>query len=469
MRILIIGAGTTGMQLARSLIADNHRVTLVDIDAERVRHAAGMLDCAVTHIKGCGLDMLMDAGLASVDALVAVTARDEVNMLACSLANAVYPEMQKIARVFDADYFRSFMDLAHKNAAEFGDGGRPLLGIDWMVNPDVEVAKRVTRMVMRRRKCGILELGGGYVVLSLRVGAASPLVGVTVARLFEVKGWHYRMMCVYDEDGKSPVQTTLDTVVAAGKRLDVLARTEDIQSVMSLCDVGEVENVRVLVAGVGPLTPLMVTAAQLIGKDRSSESFMRGSWRSHVRMDVAVVDESPERCRQMAERFAGLKVFCGDVTDPELVREEGLGSYAQSLSFSDNYDRNLITAAYLKSRGVPLTVALTANADVVGMAEKLGVDVAVPIRETVVESIKNHLYGRNVLQVDTVADGAFDLAYCTMTKRGRIPDDSVMLLVKGKDEAEFHAPDAHTELAVGDRLLLMVPAGGLENVRKAIG
>jgi len=457
------------MQLARSLIADNHRVTLVDIDAERVREASNQLDCAVIHAKSCGLDVLRDAGLSSTDALVAVTARDELNMLVCSLVNAVHPEVQKIARVCDGDHFRNFMDVLHTHTGKFTDSEQSTLGIDWVVNPDVEMAKRVTRMVMRQRKCGILELEDGYVVLSLTLGAASPLVGKTVGCLFEVKDWHYRMLCVYDEDVKTPTLATLDTVIGAGKRLDILARMEDLQSVVSLCDVGDVENVRVLIAGVGPLVPLMVTAAQSLGKDRECESFMRGSWHSRVRMDVAVVDESPERCRQMVERFAGLKVLLGDVTDPDLVREEGLNSYSQSLSFTGNYDHNLITAAYLKSCGVPLTVALTANSDVVNMAEKLGVDVAVPIRETVVESIKNHLYGRNVLQVESVAKGAFDLAYCTMTKHGLIPDDSVLLLVKGKGETEFHAPDVHTELAAGDRLLLMVPAGRLEDVRKSIG
>jgi len=469
MRILIIGAGETGVRLAQSLIADNHRVTLVDGDAERVRTIASRLDCAVVQAKDSDLGALMDAGLASADALVAVTAHDEVNMLVCSLANAVCPSVQKIARVSDPDYYRNFMDLSQRCAGKFEDGGRSLFGIDWMVNPNREMAKQMTRMVMRRRNCGILELEDGYVILSLRLGAASPLAGKTIGRLFEVKGWRYRALCVYDEDETSPAVVTPRTAIAAGKRLDVLARAEDVQDVASLCDAGEVEDVRLLVAGAGPLTPLMVEGAQALDRNWTGVSFIRGSWRARVNMDIAIVDASPERCRRLAERFAGLKVFCGDVTDENLVREERLDGYGQAVSLTEDYDRNLITAAYLKSCGVPLTVALTANADVVDMARRLGVDVAVPIRETVVASVKNHLYGRSVLQVEKMANDAFDLAYCTMTRRGGIPDDAVVLLAKGKDEPEFHAPEVQAEFATGDRLLLMVPSGRLEDVRKAVG
>ena len=47
MRIFVIGAGFTGMQLAKELVAEKNDVVLIDNDAERVRHAGDQLDCAV--------------------------------------------------------------------------------------------------------------------------------------------------------------------------------------------------------------------------------------------------------------------------------------------------------------------------------------------------------------------------------------------------------------------------------------
>ena len=47
MKIFIIGAGFTGMQLARALVLERNNVILIDNDPERVRDASDQLDCTV--------------------------------------------------------------------------------------------------------------------------------------------------------------------------------------------------------------------------------------------------------------------------------------------------------------------------------------------------------------------------------------------------------------------------------------
>ena len=44
MTIFIIGAGFTGMQLAKMLVQERNKVVLIDNDAEKVRHASDALD-----------------------------------------------------------------------------------------------------------------------------------------------------------------------------------------------------------------------------------------------------------------------------------------------------------------------------------------------------------------------------------------------------------------------------------------
>ena len=47
MTIFIIGAGFTGMQLAKMLVLERNKVVLIDNDAEKVRNASDALDCTV--------------------------------------------------------------------------------------------------------------------------------------------------------------------------------------------------------------------------------------------------------------------------------------------------------------------------------------------------------------------------------------------------------------------------------------
>ena len=105
MRIVIVGAGFTGIQLAKLLINEKNNVTIIDNDEEQMRHVSNRLDCSVLIADGNNLETLEKAGIAKADALVCLTSSDEVNMITCSLVDAVYPDILKIARVRNYAYY----------------------------------------------------------------------------------------------------------------------------------------------------------------------------------------------------------------------------------------------------------------------------------------------------------------------------------------------------------------------------
>ena len=85
MRIVIVGAGMVGTQLARHLINERHDVSLIERNEERARHASNRLDCLVIHDEGNNLLSLEEAGIAKADASICVTDSDEGNMTTCGL------------------------------------------------------------------------------------------------------------------------------------------------------------------------------------------------------------------------------------------------------------------------------------------------------------------------------------------------------------------------------------------------
>ena len=143
MKIFIIGAGFTGMQLARALVLERNNVILIDNDPERVRDASDQLDCTVLEADGNNLESLEAAGIASADALVTLTEDDEINMITCSLVEAVYPRIQTIARVRNYAYYKA-AEVARRRAKSAMSEARPLYGIDNMLNPEVEAADAIS-------------------------------------------------------------------------------------------------------------------------------------------------------------------------------------------------------------------------------------------------------------------------------------------------------------------------------------
>ena len=103
MRIIIVGAGQTGTQLAGRLVRDNHNVSLIESNEEKARHASNRIDCLVLHDEGNSLAALEEAGIAKAEALVCVTNSDEINMIICGMAASRYPGLLKIAKVRNDD------------------------------------------------------------------------------------------------------------------------------------------------------------------------------------------------------------------------------------------------------------------------------------------------------------------------------------------------------------------------------
>ena len=200
MKIFVIGAGFTGMQLARALLLERNNVVLIDNDAERVRYASDQLDCTVLEADGNNLESLEAAGIASADALVTLTADDEINMITCSLVDAVYPNIQKIARVRNYAYYTA-ADVARRRAKSVLPASRPLYGIDNMLNPEVEAADAISAALEHGAIGSVIELDADFGITTLSIGEGSPLVGMPFSKLHELEGWHYLVAFVESADG----------------------------------------------------------------------------------------------------------------------------------------------------------------------------------------------------------------------------------------------------------------------------
>ena len=90
MKIIICGAGQVGWQIARHLSGERNDITVIDTDADLIRRATDMLD--VQGIAGFAShpDVLARAGAADCDLLIAATHSDEINIVACEIAHAVF-------------------------------------------------------------------------------------------------------------------------------------------------------------------------------------------------------------------------------------------------------------------------------------------------------------------------------------------------------------------------------------------
>lgn len=97
---IIVGGGRTGAYLAKNLIDDGHRVTILEKRKEIIEKTQKDVPSAKI-INGDGADPeeLELAGTAKADLLAAVTGDDEDNIVICQLAKFTYNVSKVVARV----------------------------------------------------------------------------------------------------------------------------------------------------------------------------------------------------------------------------------------------------------------------------------------------------------------------------------------------------------------------------------
>ena len=101
MKVVIMGCGRVGAQLAALLDADGHTVTVLDVDAYSFRRLPS--EFSGTALLGNGIDeeVLKRAGIEEADAFVAVTQGDNRNIMAAQIAKHIFNVPKVTCRIYD--------------------------------------------------------------------------------------------------------------------------------------------------------------------------------------------------------------------------------------------------------------------------------------------------------------------------------------------------------------------------------
>lgn len=103
MRALIAGAGRLGTQIAQVLAAAGNDVTLADVDADRIAALQGHLAARLLVGDACEPIFLGNAGAHTADLVIAVTGRDEDNLVIGLLAERQFAVPRVVARINDEE------------------------------------------------------------------------------------------------------------------------------------------------------------------------------------------------------------------------------------------------------------------------------------------------------------------------------------------------------------------------------
>lgn len=209
MNILIVGGGKVGTNLSGILQEHGHSITLIEMNEQVANRTRAHLRTAQVILgDGCNPQVLRDAGIGEMQAVVATTGDDEDNLVVAKLAKHEYRVGRVIARINNP-----------KNEWLF----TPRMGVDMAVSHSMMLARLIHEELTLGDLVPLLKLAGGQVSLvELVVPTTSQTVGKRIDSL------HLPSECVLATVMRAGnlIIPRGDTTLAADDRIIALIRAD---------------------------------------------------------------------------------------------------------------------------------------------------------------------------------------------------------------------------------------------------
>jgi trk system potassium uptake protein TrkA len=468
-----------GTQLARRLALEKHDVSLIEAGEEEARHASNRIDCLVIHDEGNSISALEEAGIAKADALVCVTNSDEVNMITCGLAASRYPKLLKIARVRNDDYIR--LNAGGNRLRE----NPSILGIDHFVHPDIEAARSALNAVEHGALGDILAFENTPFELgSVEINRGSEFDGLALKDYRSIVSGDSLVTLV--ERREETLLPRGSTTLRGGDRVYILAREEDLGRIFKLAGRPERALRSIGIVGGSRVGALIVEG--LLGTDRfpgkRDKQSGRGNLFSFLKTiiprsgrRVILIERDYNLCKDLAARYPEALVLNEDISDESFIAEERIDDLDLIITATEDQELNMIAAIYLKSRGVHRAIAMVTGLGYAAIARRLGVDVVIPMKSVVVDSILSHLMGRGITAVHRVGGGDINVFEIELQSGAPAADRGIaeldlsggglVMLVK-RGEGSF-IPRGDYSFKIGDRIILIAKYGSEAEIEKFFG
>ncbi len=168
MYIIIVGGGSVGYYLAKTLIKTHHEVLVLEKNRLTHKTVAEELGEVVMQGDGCEVRIMDEAGVGRADAVVAVTGDDEDNLVICQMAKLKFNVPRTISRINDP-----------RNESLFHR-----LGIDATVNATKIIYNLIEQEIETNEVIPIAALKRGNIeIVEIEIGAKSPVLGKRMSTL----------------------------------------------------------------------------------------------------------------------------------------------------------------------------------------------------------------------------------------------------------------------------------------------
>ncbi len=316
LNIIIVGIGKVGGTLVEQLSKEGNDITIIDKNPTAVQAISGLYDVMGVVGNGASYSVQMEAGIENCDLFIAVTESDELNLLCCTVAKRV-SNCSAIARVRTPDYSKEVGYLREK------------LGLTMIINPDLESAKEVARILYLPTTLEVNSFAHGQAeMIKFKIPEGNILANLPISQLGKAVS-HKVLICAVERDGEVYIPSG-NFVLEEGDIISYVANRKVAKQFLNALgfNTRQVKNTMIIGGG----TSAQYLADKLI----------------HSGVAVKIIEKDKARCEELSLLLPKAIIINGDGTDEELLKEEGIQSAESFVPLTGIDEENIMLTLFAR-------------------------------------------------------------------------------------------------------------------------
>ncbi len=339
MKIVVIGNGKVGRTIIQHLCVEGHSVTVIDNNAEVVEQIVNDFDVMGICGNGASVEILESANVGKADMLIAVTASDETNMLACIIGKKLGANAT-MARVRSYEYDSQIAKTMEA------------LEISMIINPEKEAANEILKIINFPEALKVDTFKNGKVdLVELYVPNDSPLINkslIEISQTYQVKV----LICAVQR-GEEVFIPDGNFIFQAGDIVHITATKKNVRLFLNKLGLISSKLKSIFVIGGGRVATYLC------------EELARNNY------DVKLVEKDYAKCVELSEMLPNVTIIHGDGSDQELLLEEGFNQTDAVVCLTGLDEENIIISMYAYKQRIGKIITKINKESLVGLMESI--------------------------------------------------------------------------------------------------
>ena len=434
MKIIVVGGGKVGTAVCRSLVEEKHDVVLIEEKESVLKNITKRQDIMGIVGNGANFKILEQADVSNCDIFIALTAKDEVNMISAVLAKKMGAK-ETVVRVRNPEYSNAY--FKDKN----------FLGFSLVVNPELLTARYIANSVDFPNALSVEHFVNGRVMLmEFMIADGSKLCQMTLSQFRKKFG--NIVICAIERQDKLIIPDG-DAVLKAGDKIFVTGNRVEMILFHNFVKTKIIKNLMII--GAGRIAYYLLNILK------------------HTRINLKVIENNQERAELFSQEFPDVHVVQGDGTAKSVLLEESVENFDAVATLTGVDEENIITSMFLETLGVQKNITKVNRTSLLEIIDTSQFSSIVIPKSIAVDTMMHFIRGRvnaqdsNLDAMHHIANGRIESLQFEIRESNKMAGKSLsslkfrdnILIVAIIRKGKTIYPTGEDVLQVGDKIVVV--------------